>query len=147
MSQPSANDAVTTDKKFHDELRFTPTATQAAWRWARVDASRAAWQKSSMSVLNTVKDAVVGQAMRLMSDPRLSRMMGNPKVVNAAMKAMNLGGSVKAEMDKATRFAASVFGFATQDEVSALKSTVQTLEDQIAIMQSKSAHSRPGDGS
>ena len=99
-----------------------------------------------MSVLNTVKDAVVGQAMRLMSDPRLSRMMGNPKVVNAAMKAMNLGGSVKAEMDKATRFAASVFGFATQDEVSALKSTVQTLEDQIAIMQSKSAHSPPGDG-
>ncbi|MEA2696031.1 MAG: hypothetical protein QOI66_302 [Myxococcales bacterium] len=99
-----------------------------------------------MSVLNTVKDAVVGQAMRLMSDPRLSRMMGNPKVVNAAMKAMNLGGSVKAEMDKATRFVASVFGFATQDEVSALKSTVQTLEDQIAIMQSKSAHSRPGDG-
>jgi len=97
-------------------------------------------------VLNTVKDAVVGQAMRLMSDPRLSRMMGNPKVVNAAMKAMNLGGSVKAEMDKATRFAASVFGFATQDEVSALKSTVQTLEDQIAIMQSKSAHSPPGDG-
>ena len=100
-----------------------------------------------MSVLNTVKDAVVGQAMRLMSDPRLSRMMGNPKVVNAAMKAMNLGGSVKAEMDKATRFAASVFGFATQDEVSALKSTVQTLEDQIAIMQSKSAPGRPGDGS
>ncbi|HXI56390.1 MAG TPA: hypothetical protein VNO55_10040 [Polyangia bacterium] len=97
-------------------------------------------------MLNTVKDAVVGQAMRLMSDPRLSRMMGNPKVVNAAMKAMNLGGSVKAEMDKATRFAASVFGFATQDEVSALKSTVQTLEDQIAIMQSKSAHSPPGDG-
>jgi len=84
-----------------------------------------------MSVFNTVKDAVVGQAMRLMSDPRLSRMMGNPKVVNAAMKAMNLGGSVKAEMDKATRFAAGVFGFATHDEVSALRSTVQTLEDQL----------------
>ncbi|HEY2899938.1 MAG TPA: hypothetical protein VGL59_05130 [Polyangia bacterium] len=99
-----------------------------------------------MSVFNTVKDAFVGQAMRLISDPRLSRMIGNPKVVNAAMKAMNLGGSVKAEVDKATRFAAGVFGFATQEEVSALRSTVQTLEDTIAIMQAKSAHNGTGDG-
>ena len=99
-----------------------------------------------MSVFNSVKDAVMGQAMRLMSDPRLSKVMGNPKVVSAAMKAMNLGGSVKAEMDKATRFAAGVFGFATQEEVSALRSTVQTLEDTIALMQARSAHSGPGDG-
>lgn len=99
-----------------------------------------------MSVFNSVKDAVMGQAMRLMSDPRLSKVMGNPKVVSAAMKAMNLGGSVKAEMDKATRFAAGVFGFATQEEVSALRSTVQTLEDTIAIIQAKSAQARPGDG-
>lgn len=85
-----------------------------------------------------------------MSDPRLSKVMGNPKVMNAAMKAMNLGGSVKAEMDKATRFAAGVFGFATQDEVSNLRSTVQTLEDTIALMQArseaKSAQSQGGGG-
>ncbi|HVR62665.1 MAG TPA: hypothetical protein VMU50_12250 [Polyangia bacterium] len=99
-----------------------------------------------MSVLNSVKDALMGQAMRLMSDPRLSKVMGNPKVVNAAMKAMNLGGSVKAEVDKATRFAAGVFGFATQEEVSALRSTVQTLEDTIAMMQAKSAPFGPGNG-
>ena len=99
-----------------------------------------------MSVFNSVKDAVVGQALRFMSDPRLSRMMGNPRVVNVAMKAMNLGGSVKAEVDKATRFAAGVFGFATQEEVTALRSTVQTLEDTIAIMQSKSTHGGPVDG-
>ena len=99
-----------------------------------------------MSVFRTVKDAVVGQAMRLMSDPRLSKVMGNPKVMNAAMKAMNLGGSVKAEMDKATRFAAGMFGFATHDEVSALRSTVQNLEDTIAIMQAKAAQGRPDPG-
>jgi hypothetical protein len=88
-------------------------------------------------MLNTVKDAVMGQAMRLMGDPRLSNLMGNPKVINVAMKAMSLGGSVKSEVDKATRFAAGVFGFATQDEVSALRSTVQNLEDTIAILQSR----------
>jgi hypothetical protein len=90
-----------------------------------------------MSMLDGVKDRVVGQAMRLMSDPRISRMMGDQRVMNAAMKAVGVGGSIKAELDRATRFAAGLLGFATQEEVSALRSTIQTLEDNLAIMESK----------
>src|SRR5436305_1576579 len=65
------------------------------------------------------------------------RLAGDPRIMNAAMKAMNLGGSVKAELDKASRFAASVFGLATQEEVTALRSTIQNLEDTVAILESK----------
>jgi hypothetical protein len=90
-----------------------------------------------MSMLDGVKDRVVGQAMRLMSDPRISRMMGDQRVMNVAMKAVGVGGSIKAELDRATRFAAGLLGFATQEEVSALRSTIQTLEDNLAIMESK----------
>ncbi|HET6280318.1 MAG TPA: hypothetical protein VFH73_05115 [Polyangia bacterium] len=92
-----------------------------------------------MSMLGTVKDVLVGRAMQIMSDPRMSRLMSDPRLMTAAMKAMNLGGSVKSELDKATRFAASVFGLATQDEVTALRSTIQQLEDTIAILESKTA--------
>ena len=91
-----------------------------------------------MSMLDAVKDRVVGQAMRLMSDPRISRVMGDQRVMSAAMKAVGVGGSIKAELDRATRFAAGLLGFATQEEVSALRSTVQTLEDNLAVMESKS---------
>jgi hypothetical protein len=87
-----------------------------------------------MSMLGTIKDVLVGRAMQIMSDPRMSRVMSDPRLMTAAMKAMNLGGSVKTELDKATRFAASVFGLATQDEVTALRSTIQQLEDSIAIL-------------
>jgi hypothetical protein len=90
-----------------------------------------------MSMLDAVKDKVVGQAMRLMSDPRISRVMGDQRVMSAAMKAVGVGGSIKAELDRATRFAAGLLGFATQEEVSALRSTVQTLEDNLAVMESK----------
>jgi hypothetical protein len=90
-----------------------------------------------MSMLDGVKDRMVGQAMRLMSDPRISRMMGDQRVMNVAMKAVGVGGSIKAELDRATRFAAGLLGFATQEEVSALRSTIQTLEDNLAIMESK----------
>jgi hypothetical protein len=88
-------------------------------------------------MLNAVKDAIVGRAIRVMSDPRLTRVMGDPRLMNVAMKAVGLGGTVKAELDRATRFAAGLFGLATQEEVSALRSTVQNLEDNLAIMESK----------
>lgn len=94
-----------------------------------------------------VKDRVVGQAMRLMSDPRISRMMGDQRVMNVAMKAVGIGGSLKAELDRATRFAAGVLGFATQEEVSALRSTIQALEDNVAILESRAGSGSQGPGS
>ncbi|HVY37085.1 MAG TPA: hypothetical protein VHM31_04100 [Polyangia bacterium] len=98
-----------------------------------------------MSMFAAVKDRVVGQAMRLMSDPRLSRVMGDQRVMNVAMKAVGVGGSIKAELDRATRFAAGVLGFATQEEVSALRSTIQALEDNLAILESRTtAGGAPG---
>jgi hypothetical protein len=97
-----------------------------------------------MSMLDAVKDKVVGQAMRFMSDPRISRMMGDQRVMNVAMKAVGVGGSIKAELDRATRFAAGLLGFATQEEVSALRSTIQSLEDNLAIMESRSGHTGAG---
>jgi len=95
-------------------------------------------------MLDAVKDKVVGQAMRFMSDPRISRMMGDQRVMNVAMKAVGVGGTIKAELDRATRFAAGLLGFATQEEVSALRSSIQTLEDNLAIMESRSATSHNG---
>jgi hypothetical protein len=99
-----------------------------------------------MSMLDTVKDKVVGQAMRFMSDPRISRVMGDQRVMSAAMKAVGVGGSIKAELDRATRFAAGLLGFATQEEVSALRSTIQTLEDNLAIMESRAGSMSPPNG-
>ena len=88
-------------------------------------------------MMGAVKDMVIGRAMRLMSDPRVSRVMGDRRVMNAAMRAMSVGGSMKAELDRASRFAAGVLGFATQEEVSTLRSTIQTLEDQLALMETR----------
>src|SRR5262245_2466701 len=99
-----------------------------------------------MSMLGSVKDVVVGRAMRLMSDPRVSRVMGDPRVMNAAMKAVGFGGTIKAELDRASRFAAGLFGLATQEEVSALRSTIQSLEDNLAMMEAHAGGPQGGQG-
>jgi hypothetical protein len=92
-----------------------------------------------MSMLGSVKGMLVGRAMRLMSDPRLARVIGDPRVMNAAMKAVSLGGTVKTELDRASRFAAGLLGLATQEEVSVLRSTIQTLEDTVAVLEARAA--------
>lgn len=90
-----------------------------------------------MSILGTVKDVVVGRAMKLAGDPRVTKLVTDPRVMNAAMKAMSVGGSIKQELDRAGRLAAGVFGLATQDEVATLRNTIATLEDTVASLEAK----------
>lgn len=92
-----------------------------------------------MAFLNTLKDAAVGQAMKFASSPRVTKLVSDPRLMNAAMKAMSFGGAVKANLDKATRLAAGAFGIATQEEISSLRTTIQNLEDQVAALESRTA--------
>lgn len=96
-----------------------------------------------MSIVNSLKDAVLGQAMKLAGNPRVTKLVSDPRVMNAAMKAMSLGGAVKTNMDKAGRLAAGVFGLATQEEVATLRQTIQTLEDQVASLESRGGSPTP----
>ena len=95
-----------------------------------------------MSLFSSLKDAVIGQAMRVATDPRLTKVASNPRVMGAAMRALSLGGTVKNEVSKATRLAAGVFGIATEEEVATLRSTVQTLEDTIATLEAEARAAR-----
>jgi hypothetical protein len=97
-----------------------------------------------MSLFGSLKDAVVGQAMKLASSPRVTKLVSDPRLMNVAMRAMSVGGTVKSNMDKAGRVAATVFGLATQDEVANLRSTIQNLEDQLAVLETKAG--QPGGG-
>ena len=90
-----------------------------------------------MSIFNTVKDTVIGQAMKLAASPRVTKLVSDPRLMNAAMRAMSLGGAIKGNADKAGRMAAGVFGLATQEEVATLRTTIQALEDQVASLESR----------
>lgn len=99
-----------------------------------------------MSLLGTIKDVVVGQAMKVVSNPAVTRLASDPRVLNVAMKAMSLGGSLKGGMDKAGRVAAGAFGLATQDEVANLRHTIQALEDQVALLENEKRAAAPASG-
>jgi len=102
----------------------------------------AAWHDQQMSLFSSLKDAVIGQAMRVATDPRLTKVASNPRVMGAAMRALSLGGTVKNEVSKATRLAAGVFGIATEEEVATLRTTIQTLEDTVATLEAEARAAR-----
>jgi hypothetical protein len=92
-----------------------------------------------MAVFKSIKDVVVGQAFKLAGSPKVSKLVSDPRLMNAAMKAMSVGGAVKSNLDKAGRLAAGAFGLATHDEVVNLRTTIQQLEDQIITLENKAA--------
>jgi hypothetical protein len=94
-----------------------------------------------MVVLKSIKDIVVGQALKLAGSPRVTKLASDPRLMNAAMKAMSMGGVVKSNLDKAGRMAAGTFGLATHEELATLRTTIQQLEDQLAVLASKTAKS------
>jgi hypothetical protein len=93
----------------------------------------------AMSLINSLREKVVGQAMKFASSPTVSKLATDPRLMNAAMKAMNLGSAVKTNLDRAGKVAAGTFGWATQGEVASLRSTIQTLEDQLASLEAKTS--------
>jgi hypothetical protein len=94
-----------------------------------------------MAVLKSIKDVVVGQALKLAASPSVTKLASDPRLMNAAMKALSVGGMVKSNLDKAGQAAAGTFGLATHEEVANLRTTIQQLEDQLAILASKSTKS------
>jgi len=96
-----------------------------------------------MPVFQSIKDIVVGQALKLAGSPKVSQLVSDPRLMNAAMKVMGAGGAIKANMDKAGKLAASTFGLATQEEVKDLRGTITQLEDHIASLESRANAPKP----
>jgi hypothetical protein len=92
-----------------------------------------------MPVINSIKDIVVGQALRLAGSPRVSKLASDPRLMNVAMKALSLGGTLKSGMDRAGGVAAGVLGLATQQEVANLRATIAQLEDTVSTLEAKTA--------
>ena len=84
----------------------------------------------------------MGQALRLAGNPRVSKLASDPRLMNAAMKALSMGGTLKSGMDRAGGLAAGVLGLATQQEVANLRATIALLEDTVSTLEAKAAAAR-----
>ena len=75
-----------------------------------------------------LRDSALKQAMKVLSDPRFTKLMSDPRVMTMVMKTLALRGTVEAVVDDKARAVAERLQLATREEVAGLKGRVRELE-------------------
>ena len=80
----------------------------------------------------SLKDNLFKQGMRLMSDPRVVRLMQDERVMKAIMAAMSMPGKAQTFAREQVEHIAKAMALATEGEVRDLQRTVRKLEEELA---------------
>ena len=95
--------------------------------------------------MSSLKKSLMKQGMKLMSDPRVMRLMQDERVMKAVMQMMSVPGMVQTFSQEQIERLAKSMALATEDEVKDLKRTVRRLEEEVARLKNsdKSKEDRP----
>ena len=85
--------------------------------------------------MSSIKKTLMKQGMKLMSDPRVQKMMSDERVMKAVMQMMNVPGKVQSFTDDQVAKLAKAMSLATEDEVKDLKRQIRRLEEEIARLE------------
>ena len=95
-----------------------------------------------------LKKTMLEKGMQLMTDPRVSKVMQDPRFMKAVMTAMSVPGKVQTFTSDKLEQVVKAMDLATQDEVKDLRRTVRRLEEEVSRLQkdTKPAKKKTDDG-
>jgi hypothetical protein len=93
--------------------------------------------------MSAVKKTLLKHGMRLMSDPRVLKLMQDERVMRALMAAMSMPAKAQTFAKEQVETIAKSMALATEGEVKDLQRTVRKLEEELARIQAQQA---PGNG-
>src|ERR1017187_1327018 len=82
--------------------------------------------------MGTLKKTLLEQGMKLMSDPRVAKLMQDERVMKALMAAMSMPGKAQSFAREQAENIAKAMALATEGEVRDLQRTVRKLEQELA---------------
>jgi polyphosphate kinase 2 (PPK2 family) len=80
----------------------------------------------------SIKKTLMSQGMKLMSDPRVMKLVQNEQFMQLMMSAMSVPGRVSTFAQEQSNRVAKVMALATEQEVKDLRRTVRSLEEQLS---------------
>src|ERR1700744_6540329 len=93
--------------------------------------------------MSDLKKNLMEQGLKLMSDPRVQKLMADERVMKAGMTAMSLPGKAQSFARDQVEGFAKVMALATEGEVKDLRRTVRKLEEEVARLRTESAPAGP----
>jgi cation transport regulator ChaC len=87
--------------------------------------------------MSSLKKTLLERGMRLMSDPRVIKLMQDERVMKAVMAAMRVPGRAQSFAKEQAENIAKAMALATEGEVRDLQRTVRKLEEELARMKAE----------
>ena len=75
--------------------------------------------------------------MKLMSNPKFTKLMSDPRVMNALAKGFEIHGQVRSTVEGQLKAIADSLNLATKEEVSTLKRKLGKVEDSLDDLQNR----------
>jgi hypothetical protein len=85
--------------------------------------------------MSSLKKQLLKQGMALLGDPRVQKVMQDPRVMQGVMQVMAVPGKVQGIAEGGAQKLAKAMNVATQDEVKDLKRTIRRLEDEVSRLE------------
>lgn len=85
--------------------------------------------------MSSFKKTLMKQGMKLMSDPRVLKVMQDERVMKAVMQMMTVPGKVQTFTNEQVEKLAKVMNLATEDEVNDLKRQIRRLEEELSRLE------------
>jgi hypothetical protein len=87
--------------------------------------------------MSTLKKTLMQKGMKLMSDPRVIKLMQDERVTRAVMVAISMPGKAQSLAREQFENVAKAMALATEGEVKDLRRTVRKLEEEVAKLKAE----------
>jgi BMFP domain-containing protein YqiC len=88
-------------------------------------------------MMKQIKKAALNQAMKLMSNPKVGKMLSDPRVMNAITKGFEVHGQIRNHVEGKLRSLANTLNLVSKDEFSNLRQKLSQVENSLGDLAAK----------
>jgi BMFP domain-containing protein YqiC len=89
------------------------------------------------AMMDKLKQEVMRRGMMLMSNPKVMKMMADPRVMNAISQGFAIKGQIQSSIDARIRSVAHSLNLVTRDDLEGLRQTLHRMEDSVSDLERK----------
>ena len=90
-------------------------------------------------MIDKLKQEMMRRGMRMMTNPKVMKMMADPRVLNAITQGFAIKGQIQSQIEGTLRHVATVLNLATQEDIENLRRTLDQVEDSVSSLERKVA--------
>ncbi len=88
-------------------------------------------------MLDKIKGRAMQQGMKLLTNPRVMKLMADPRFMNALVKGLEFKGRFQSDVEARLRSVAETLNLATKDDVASLEQTLRQVEERYTDLEAK----------